>query len=378
MKKPKVLFFLHLPPPIHGVTITNSRIIESSIIQKDLCVKILPISYNQEITGIGRPGFKKFLKIIQLLMQLTKTLIIFRPQLVYFSIVPTGIYFYRDAVFTLLIKIFRRKILFHLHGVGIDHSIRGIFSRWVYRITFKNSYVILQSQSLCGDISKVKDVIRKIFVIHNAIPFTQTTFPKKISQDFLTFINISTVIPAKGQMDILKAAQKLIEQNINSFQIILVGQIFDHDYDIQMKIFVTKHSLEKHIHFKGALFNEEKTRELENANIFLFPSHNESFGLVSIEAMRAGLPVIATNVGSLPEIVEQGCGFLYPPGDIEALAKHMMYFIKNKDAIAPMGKKAFEIFTRKFTFEIFEQKMHQVFLDVLQSTKPNTLRQPHD
>ena len=376
MKKPKVLFFLHLPPPIHGVTITNSRIIESALIQKDLCVKILPISYNQEITSIGQPGFKKILKTIQLLIQLTKILITFRPQLVYFSIVPTGIYFYRDAVFVFLIKLFGRKILLHLHGIGIDQSIRGTFSRWIYLTTFKNHYTILQSESLRKDISKIRNVIRKIFIVHNAIPFTQTAFPKATAQNFLTFINISTVIPAKGQMDILKAAQKLIEQNINSFQIILVGQVFDRDYDVQLKTFIAKHSLEKYIYFKGALFNEEKIRELEKADIFLFPSYNESFGLVSIEAMRAGLPVIATHVGSLSEIIGPGCGFLYSPGDIEALAQHMLYFIKNRGAVAPMGKKAFEVFTRKFTFEIFEQKMHQVFLDVLQSTKPNISRQP--
>lgn len=376
--KPKILFFIHLPPPIHGVSVTNSRIVQSRFIQEGLNIRTLPISYSREITGIGRFGPQKVLKFVYLLIQLTKILIFSRPHLVYFSIVPSGIYFYRDAVFTWLIKLFRKKILFHLHGVGVDGSIQGALSQWIYRMTFKNSFAIAQSQPVLEDLKKIKGGLQKTYVVHNAIPLAGALFQAKTPQDPLVFINVSTIIPAKGQMDILKAAQRLLKQNTNAFKIILVGQVYDQDYVLQLKTFIQKNALEKYIDYKGALFGEEKEKQVAAADVFLFPSHNESFGLVSIEAMRAGLPVIATNVGSLPEIVEPGSGFLYPPGDIEKLAGHMSYFIKNKEKISVMGEKAFEVFLRKFTFEIFEQKMHDVFLDALQSAQPNTFRQLRD
>lgn len=369
--KPKVLFFLHLPPPAHGVSLTNSRIIQNTFIQKGLDIRILPISYNQEITGIGRFRLQKIVKYIYLLMRLAKILIFFRPHLVYFSIVPTGISFYRDAVFTWLIKIFGEKILFHLHGVGIDQSIQGALSKWLYSVTFKNTSVIIQSRLLLKDLQKIKEGLKKIYVVHNAIPDGKNKLPIKTMPEILTFINVSTLLPAKGQMDILKAAQKLIEKNLNSFKIILVGQAYDNAYLLQLKDFVEKCFLEKQVVFRGSLFGEEKEKVIATADVFLFPTYKESFGLVSIEAMRAGLPVIATNVGSLPEIVEPGSGFLYPPGDIDKLADHMRFFLENKEKITLMGKKAFETFVKKFTFEIFEQKMRAVFWDVLGSTPPD-------
>lgn len=374
--KPKILFFFHLPPPTHGVTLTNARIAQSASIQKELHVKILPISYNEAITGIGQFRPKKILKTISLLAQLTKNLLFFRPTLVYFSIVPTGVSFYRDAIFAGVIKCFRKKILFHLHGTGLDQSIRGPLSAWIYARVFKNSFVIVQSRLLLDDLKKIQKWIRKVFVVPNAIPLANARPREKPAPESVAFINVSTLLPPKGQMDILKAAKKLLDQNYNAFSITLVGQPYDPRYHAELKDFVKKNALENHVVFKGALFGEPKEREIETADVFVFPSHNESFGLVCLEAMRAGLPVITTNVGSLTEIVEPGFGFLYAPGDIEKLAEQMKYFITRKEQIAPMGKKAFEVFRKKFTFDVFEQNLRKVFLDVLRLTPPDASRQP--
>lgn len=376
--KDKILFFLHLPPPFHGVSLTNERIIQSKQIEEGFEIKVLPISYNQQITSIGRFQFKKLFKYLMLLAAFFKELLLFGPEFVYFSMVPCGLPFYRDAVFVILSKCFRKKILLHLHGVGIHVCIQNFFPRLIYRLVFQKAHVILQSQLLLPDLSKIKNNIQKIYIVHNAIPARINPIQKKAEKKTLTFINVSTVIPAKGQIDILKAAKRLLDQGLDSFKIVFIGQTFDSQYALQMENYAKQNQMEEYIDFKGPLFGEAKEKILEEADVFLFPTYNESFGLVSLEAMRAGLPVIATNVGSLPEIVKQGSGFLYPPGSIEQLASHMGTFIKERPAISKMGQKALETFKENFTFEIFEQKMRNVFLDVLQSPRQGVSQQLRD
>ena len=61
---------------------------------------------------------------------------------------------------------------------------------------------------------------------------------------------------------------------------------------------------------------------LSSADLFLLPSAQESFGLAALEAMACEVPVVASNVGGLPEVIEHGVsGFLHPPEEIEAMAE---------------------------------------------------------
>lgn len=371
--KPKAFFFLHLPPPLHGVTATNARIVDSPFFKTAMAIRVLPISYNEKITGIGRATPCKFLKTVSLLARLARTLFLFKPDFVYFSLVPTGVYFYRDALFVGLMKLFGKKIVLHLHGTGIDGHIRGPFSRWVYRKTFRNTYVILQSDALLGDFGKIKNIPKKIFIVHNALPADRPAACKTTPRGQTVFVNISTVIPAKGQIDLLRAALKLKQRGENRFRLVLCGQVFDARYEQALKNFVRENGLENEVVFRGAVFGAEKEAALDEADVFLFPSRNESFGLVALEAMRAGLPVVAAETGSLGEIVAPGAGFLYPPGDIEQLAGHMHAFIRNGAEAAAMGKRARAVFEEKFTFPIFEQRMGAIFRDVLQEVLPNAV-----
>ena len=69
---------------------------------------------------------------------------------------------------------------------------------------------------------------------------------------------------------------------------------------------------------------------LEAADVLLLPSETESFGLVALEAMASGVPVVASDVGGLPEVVEHGVtGFLAPVGDVEAMAGFCLELLKD-------------------------------------------------
>jgi glycosyltransferase involved in cell wall biosynthesis len=80
---------------------------------------------------------------------------------------------------------------------------------------------------------------------------------------------------------------------------------------------------------------------LSLADIFLLPSDQESFGLAALEAMACEVPVIATRVGGIPEVIEDGVdGYLVAPRDVEAAARHALEILSRADRGREMGRRA--------------------------------------
>jgi N-acetyl-alpha-D-glucosaminyl L-malate synthase BshA len=89
---------------------------------------------------------------------------------------------------------------------------------------------------------------------------------------------------------------------------------------------------------------------LSIADLLLLTSQSESFGLVALEAMACEVPVVATRVGGVPEVVEEGeTGFLFPVGDVEAMADAAILILNDPQTARRMGKRGRELAIERFT-----------------------------
>ncbi len=107
-----------------------------------------------------------------------------------------------------------------------------------------------------------------------------------------------------------------------------------------------RESLERHFagtntHFMGYMQGEALSQAYASADIFVFPSALETFGLVVVEAMAAGLPVVASRVGGVTDVVQEGrTGYTFDSGDIPALVEGVRRIAANRERIAQMGLDA--------------------------------------
>jgi N-acetyl-alpha-D-glucosaminyl L-malate synthase BshA len=102
---------------------------------------------------------------------------------------------------------------------------------------------------------------------------------------------------------------------------------------------VRKKKLQKDVFFLGK--QNAVYQKLSAADLFLLPSQLESFGLAALEAMACEVPVIATNVGGVPEVVEHGVdGFLVEPGDVKEAGRYAVEILLRADRGREMGQRA--------------------------------------
>ena len=110
---------------------------------------------------------------------------------------------------------------------------------------------------------------------------------------------------------------------------------------------VHERGLQERVHFLG---NQDHIEELMPlADAFLLPSHHESFGLVALESLACGVPVVATRVGGTGEVVEDGVtGYLRDPGDVEALTQAVMRLFSNPEKARAMGRRGVQVAADRF------------------------------
>jgi D-inositol-3-phosphate glycosyltransferase len=105
------------------------------------------------------------------------------------------------------------------------------------------------------------------------------------------------------------------------------------------------------------------------AEVVVMPSHYESFGMVALEAMACGTPVIASQVGGLAFLVRDGeTGFVVPGNDIQSLANRLMELIKDKELRNKLGNKSTE-YAQMYAWETISTKMIEVYNQILQKPK---------
>lgn len=222
-----------------------------------------------------------------------------------------------------------------------------------YRYTEKKVAQIYENVNVVVAISKAMEDYYKqispranICTIYNGIPEFNTI---KLQHDRLNFCIMGLISKEKNQIDVLRAANILIKNNINDFIINLIGD-GDENYLEKLKTYCFDNHLNQNVKFWG--YHHNGIELLNTMDVGIMPSYNEAFGRVTVEYMMSEMPVIGSNSGGTPEIIiHNETGFLYEPQDIKGLAKYMSLYIENNNLLVVHGENG-----RKRALAHFEAK----------------------
>jgi glycosyltransferase involved in cell wall biosynthesis len=175
------------------------------------------------------------------------------------------------------------------------------------------------------------------------------------------------LIARKGPHVLLDALSKIKHQ---PWKAIIVGRDMGLKNDLIAGVELLK--LHERVIIMEGIPYEDLMVLYSQAQIFVFPtlSQDEGFGLVALEAMAHGVPVIGSRTGAIPEVVkDQETGFLFNPGDSDELAACLLKLLHQTDRRAEMGKAA-RIRASQFSWEKNASQLIQTYEEVIFHAKP--------
>lgn len=250
------------------------------------------------------------------------------------------------------------NLLFTCHGYNSDYS----FLDYKLSAFFSNKYsnkVIAVSEYEKKNLVKAGILEDKVVVIHNGIREKGEKRDLPIKVDGFIIGTCARLTKKKGINYLIEAFQK-VRVYYKDVHLVIIG---DGEERVNLERLITKDN-KNYIHFLGNL--EEASSYFHNFHLFVLPSLNEPFGIVILEAMSQKLPVIATNVGGIPEIIVDGeSGLLVPPKNSEKLAEAVLMLIQNKELRIRIGENGYIRFKEKFTIEKMVEKTISVYEEIL-------------
>jgi len=218
----------------------------------------------------------------------------------------------------------------------------------------------------------------KYKIIHNAVEIKPVAPAQSGNKNYPILATVGRLSAEKGQVYLLEAL-KSVRKEFPDTQLLVIG---DGILRKELETFVEKENLNNNVRFTGLC--DDPSQLLKDIDIFVLPSLYESFGIVLLEAMAQGKPVIASNVNGIPEVVTDGeTGILVPPANPGALSEAIIKLTRDKELAKKMGQAGYErvkkLFRREQMVDNFDnlyRKLYRPISEVIHDSAAS-IKSPH-
>ena len=312
-------------------------------------VEIIPLVFRWKQYWYGVPLLRDLLALVKIISQV-------KPDIIHANTRVTTILSGALTRLRLLLPMLRRVVI-------INHvRDRDPLPQWKLRLIGRADIIIANSMKV-RDFLIAKGISEcKVTVIYNGVDlhrFEQLKGDKLQTVPTITFIG--QIYPRKG-LDYLLKAMAIVKQTIPDVVLEIVGQDPTAE-QIHIKSYERQtHSLDLTQNVMWLGYIKEIPQVLRHSFVLCLPALEEPFGRVLIEAMSMEIPVVATNVGGIPEVVVDGeTGYLVPPKEVETLAASLLEILQSEKLRRSFGSAGRNRAMTVFNLDLHVQKIQNLY-----------------
>jgi glycosyltransferase involved in cell wall biosynthesis len=370
----RVLLVGPLPPPYGGIPTYVRDLCEADI--PDVKFEVFNTAFPPTVAPFDRIGshdkeailhngilvtLKMVLYVLWSYPRLAYRVLTDRPDIVQ-AFPPSHWGYWRNWLYVLLAKAMGCSVIFHLlNAIDQFYGRVGRFRKWLLRLSFRTADAyILQSAGLRDWLRRY--CLKPCFGFLNGLHLDRIPVTEKVPSTVSDMVQpvgltLGTLGKRKGTLRILESISRL-EHKDTRFSWIFVGP---GDVSRYREHTESLH-LQDRVLFTGLVSEEVKWQYLHSADFFCLPSNAEGQPISILEAMAAGLPVIATSVGSIPEVIVEGqTGCVIPVADEGALDDAIKAMATNGGHRRAMGRQALRYVTDHHNVERLFEDLAEVY-----------------
>lgn len=253
------------------------------------------------------------------------------------SMVPRA--YWRDLAFLLVAKLLRARVVWQVHGGKLPEAfLRGsagqAFLRWT--LSLPDAIALLAR----AEYSAYRRFLptQNLLLMPNGIdhrPYASVPTVRSHGEHPLRLVYVGRIAREKGLYETFQAIRLAAELGVD-VRLTVGGEGAESG---RLRRYAQALGVASRITFAGAVFGDAKVKLFSESDVFVLPSYSEGLPYALLEAMAAGLPVLATPVGAIPDVVSHGThGFLVPARDGKALAEAIAALGHNRDQLTWMSR----------------------------------------
>jgi glycosyltransferase involved in cell wall biosynthesis len=305
-----------------------------------------------------------------------------RPKIVHVK-TASGINFYQNAAYVLLARLMGRQVLLQLHAGDFPsfYNGAGVFGRAAIRLSLQLPHGLIALSRGWAQYFQSISKPAHVAIIPNATRTLQfaTARPDRprfgVPSNRIALLFMGTRSPKmnteKGLPELVQAVNR-VRRRHPELLLVVAGRSSHADFLLEGP----GPEGEGWINV-GEVSATDKPALFRSVDLFALPSQFENMPNSVLEAMAAGLPVIATNVGALPEMLEnERSGFLVSVGDVASLSQRILELVEDVDLRGRLGAAAAEVARREFDFSLLEERLLQEYCRVAPTLVADSLGKP--
>ncbi len=327
------------------------------------------LDFSRTADEIGNFQLRKLFVLLTTLVAIVRGCIRSRADILYYPPAgPTMVPVIRDLVLLIGTRWMFRYTVFHFHAAGLQEIYPRLprVLRPLYRLAYRSPHLAIFTTKSTSE-TGVALAARAIATIPLGIPDSAAGESLDRLQRVATvpcILFMGILCEGKGLLTLISACALMRKAGF-SFRVVCAGAHVSQGFKQEMEDLIENGGMTDLFSFPGVLRGEEKKKVFREADLFCFPSHYhaESFGVVLIEAMSFGLPIVTTRWRGIPDVVGgSGGAFIVEPNMPRQLAVKCEELLRDNQLRAAMGNRNREWFCAHYTVEKFRKNMEEAFL----------------